>query len=375
MYVAGIETLSQREPAPSVVLICLPQEVVDSCAHAARGTLRAKIVRVPRPRKPSQQLDFLSQLGGEPEAEEETPVHRNLRRGLKARAMRWGLPTQIVWPRTLRLASEGEGRARGSQDAATRAWNLVTALYYKSSGVPWRLQHVDAGVCFVGVSFYKEISASGPRLRTSMAQTFTSNGDGFVLRGSTFEWDEASGGRSPHLDAASAQALVRSVLELYKRQNKGSLPTRLVVHKRSRFWDEELEGFQDGAKQVPLTDFVAVGERGIRFFRPGDFPPLRGTYVKFSDTDFILYTTGFVPFLRTYPGARIPQPTEVLEHFGDSPWDKVLTELLAMTKLNWNTADFAARYPITLAFSSRVGEILAEIPDDAPIRQEYRFYM
>jgi len=139
-------------------------------------------------------------------------------------------------------------RARGSQDAATRAWNFVTALYYKSGGVPWRLQHIDHGVCFVGVSFYKEMSASGPRLRTSMAQTFTSNGDGFVLRGSTFEWDETSGGRSPHLDAASAQALVRSVLELYKRQNRGSLPTRLVVHKRSRFWDEELEGFQNGRR-------------------------------------------------------------------------------------------------------------------------------
>jgi hypothetical protein len=124
-----------------------------------------------------------------------------------------------------------------------------------------------------------------------------------------------------------------------------------------------------------LSDFVALGQRGIRFFRPGDFPPLRGTYVKFSDRDFVLYTTGFVPFLRTYPGARIPQPTEVLEHFGDSPWNTVLSELLAMTKLNWNTADFAARDPITIAFSNRVGEILAEIPDDAPIRQEYRFYM
>jgi len=42
LYVAGIETLSQREPAPSVVLICLPQEVVDSCAHAARGSLRVR---------------------------------------------------------------------------------------------------------------------------------------------------------------------------------------------------------------------------------------------------------------------------------------------------------------------------------------------
>jgi hypothetical protein len=49
--------------------------------------------------------------------------------------MRYGLPTQIVWPRTLRLASEGEGRSRSSQDAATRAWNFVTALYYKSGGI------------------------------------------------------------------------------------------------------------------------------------------------------------------------------------------------------------------------------------------------
>lgn len=161
----------------------------------------------------------------------------------------------------------------------------------------------------------------------------------------------------------------------FKRQNRGSLPTRLVVHKRSRFWEDELEGFQSGAKQVPLVDLVALGERGIRFFRLGDFPPLRGTYVKFSDQNFLLYTTGFVPFLRTYPGARIPQPAEVLEHYGDSPWDHVLAELLSLTKLNWNSADFAARYPITLAFSSRVGEILAEIPEDIPFRQEYRFYM
>ena len=175
-------------------------------------------------------------------------------------------------------------RARGSQDAATRAWNFVTALYYKSGGVPWRLQHIDPGVCFVGVSFYKEISASGPRLRTSMAQTFTSNGDGFVLRGSTFEWDETSGDVlriwMQHPPRRSCGAFSNST----NARIGAACPTRLVVHKRSRFWDEELEGFQNGAEQVPSTDFVAIGERGIRFFRPGDFPPLRGTYVKFSET-------------------------------------------------------------------------------------------
>jgi hypothetical protein len=208
-----------------------------------------------------------------------------------------------------------------------------------------------------------------------MAQTFTASGDGYVLRGSTFEWDDREHGRSPHLDFGSAQALVRDVLDLYKRQNRGSLPNRLVVHKRSRYWADELEGFRSGAEQLPQVDLVALGERGIRFFRPGDYPPLRGTYVKFSDKNFLLYTTGYVPFLKTYPGARVPLPAEVLEHHGDSPWTTVLAELLSLTKLNWNTADFAARYPITLAFSSRVGEILAEMPEDFPFRHEYRFYM
>jgi hypothetical protein len=40
----------------------------------------------------------------------------------------------------------------------------------------------------------------------------------------------------------------------------------------------------------------------------------------------------------------------------------VLSELLSLTKLNWNSADFAARYPVT-------------VPENIPFRQEYRFYM
>jgi hypothetical protein len=368
LYLAALETLSQREPLPNVVLILLPQDVVDKCGAMKPGERPSAVqpvVRV-RPASPQLALPF-----GQDEEEDTAVTHRNFRRGLKARAMRYGIPTQIVWPRTIGGLTNRRGK---SQDPATRAWNLATALYHKAGGVPWRLHNVDPGVCFVGVSFYRESAAAGALLRTSMAQTFTASG-GYVLRGNTFDWDEAAEGKSPHLDHASAQSLIREVLDLYKRQNKNSLPSGLVVHKRSRFWPDELDGFQDGAAQVPQTDFVAMGERGIRFFRPGDYPPLRGTYVKFSDANFILYATGYIPFLESYPGARIPQPLEIVEHFGDSPWTTVLHELLGLTKLNWNSADFAARSPITLAFSHRVGEILAELPDNAPIRHEYRFYM
>ena len=212
-------------------------------------------------------------------------------------------------------------------------------------------------------------------MRTSMAQAFTAAGDGYVLRGHAFEWDSETSGRSPHLDKATAAALLRGVLDLYARQNRGSLPTRLVIHKSSRFWDEELSGIDEASKDVPRKDLVAFGRRGIQFYRTGDYPALRGMYVKFSDANLLLYTDGYIPFLRTYPGPRVPQPLEILEHRGDSPWDVVLREILALTKMNWNTADFACSEPITIAFSRRVGQILAELPEERPVRPEYRFYM
>lgn len=148
-----------------------------------------------------------------------------------------------------------------------------------------------------------------------------------------------------------------------------------VIMTPEYFREGELAGFEQACDLVPRKDFVALGPRGIQFYRPGKLPPIRGTYVKFSDTELILYTAGYVPYLRTYPGARAPHPLDIVEHYGDSPWNVMLQEILALTKLNWNTADFSCSMPITVAFSRRVGHILAELPAHLPLHHEYRFYM
>lgn len=373
LYVRALEVLASREPRPHVVLCCIPQDVIDTCTVQERGARRKRAKKTTRSRA---NLNQFSLFDNGLSLEEEELGHQNLRRGLKAEAMQYGLPTQLVWPRTLRLASAGSATpATRTQDVATRAWNFTTALYHKAGGSPWRLAELEPGVCFVGVSFYREVLTDEPRMRTSMAQAFTAAGDGYVLRGNTFEWDEQRRGRSPHLEKSLAASLLRDVIDLYQKQNRGSLPTRMVVHKSSRFWEEELAGFEEACELVPRRDFVALGNREIQFYRRGDYPPIRGTYVKFSDSDLLLYTSGYVPFLRTYPGARVPRPLEILEHVGDSPWDVVLREVLALTKMNWNTADFACADPITTAFSRRVGQILAEVPPGLKVRPEYRFYM
>jgi len=382
LYLECIETLSQREPRPGVIICCIPQEVIDFCTVKVSKIGELKRIRVSKGERILQgiaktgQFFLFAEIDPSLGIEGEEGAHQNLRRGLKAEAMQFGIPTQLVWPATLASANgAGSSEGRLPQDIATRAWNFTTALYYKAGGIPWRLAEVEPGVCFVGVSFYREINKENPRIRTSMAQAFTASGDAYVLRGNSFEWDDSEHGRSPHLNGEAATAIMRDVLDLYQRQNRGSLPSRIVVHKTSRYWEEELGGFEEACRLVPQRDFVSLGWRGIQFYRPGDYPPLRGTYVKFSDSDLLLYTVGYVPFLRTYPGARVPQPLEITEHHGDSPWDVVLREILGLTKLNWNTADFGCSEPVTIAFSRRVGQILAELPPNLPLKSEYRFYM
>jgi hypothetical protein len=97
--------------------------------------------------------------------------------------------------------------------------------------------------------------------------------------------------------------------------------------------------------------------------------------VRFADNDLLRYTKGYVPIFRTYPGARVPQPMEVLEHDGDTAANQLLTEILGLSKFNWNTADFSCEEPMSLAFARRVGEIFAEMPSGVAPQPEYRCSM
>jgi hypothetical protein len=50
-------------------------------------------------------------------------------------------------------------------------------------------------------------------------------------------------------------------------------------------------------------------------------------------------------------------------------------EVLALTKMNVNNCSFADGVPITLSFSSMIGEIMKHVPLDGKIQPKYKFYM
>jgi hypothetical protein len=71
----------------------------------------------------------------------------------------------------------------------------------------------------------------------------------------------------------------------------------------------------------------------------------------------VVYLSGYTPFLKCYPGARVPQPVEITENWGSLSFQEAAKGLLRLTKLNWSTSVFSAGGPVTLTFPRQAVEI------------------
>ena len=295
--------------------------------------------------------------------------HRDMRRALKATVMKHRVPIQLVQESTTRRIETG----RRQLDHPTEvAWNLATGAYFKTGGLPWGPGDLAPNTCFIGVSFTRPLG-SDSTLQSSIVQAFDEQGEGLVLRGPDFSWDERKEGRSPHLSAEPAKELLDMVLARY-RAERGAMPRRVVVHKSSTFEPAERDGFQQALRSVELHDLVALAQTSDwRLLRAGKYPPLRGTVLT-AGSHSMLYTTGWVSNLG-YDHGHVPAPVRITDHVGDTASGQLLSEILTLTKMNWNSSGFAETMPITLRFARDVGDILRELPVGAEPRPEYRYYM
>ena len=295
-------------------------------------------------------------------------VFRNFRRAIKARLMKYQKPTQIFRESTTGHTTD----TRDMEDLATRAWNVFTGMYFKVGGFPWAPIGLKPATCFVGISFFRPLGEES-FMRASIAQAFNEHGDGLVLRGQKFRWDDELE-KSPHLPAHLAEQLVKEVLARYEIECKQT-PRRVVIHKSSRYTVDERNGFTEALKEIAEVDLVTVDITGnFRLFREGEYPPLRGTLMEVGD-NYFLYTTGYLPELKKYPHPHVPAPLRIADHYGDTAKSQLLNEILILTKMNWNTANVDGAFPITLQFSRRVGDILRELPNNRTPKLKYSFYM
>lgn len=303
----------------------------------------------------------------------------NFRDLLKGKTLHLPVPTQIVWPDTWDDAAKIPRKVkrdsnRQTQVKATRAWNLLNALFYKAGKVPWRLlpDQAEYRTSFLGIGFYRDID--GQQLWTSTAQMFDERGRGLILRGARAQTETR--GRHPYLTAKDAEALVGQSIAAYKAHHR-HVPARLVVLKTSRFRPEEAEGIDAalGKSGIEMSDLVWVQESSpIAIFRDGNYPVLRGTFVDLGGKG-LLYTRGSVPFYGTFPGLRVPRPLLLVPH--ENSDSKILTlakDVLALTKVNWNTTQFDQKLPAPIKAAREVGRILRHVEFGTVVSSDFRRY-
>ena len=314
LYLKKINNILSEDSLPDVILCCIPKTIELYCgiSEKTRGAKTPKRTKLEKQIEKFKKLNqtFLTDWGLTTVLPKAKKIRGfDLRNALKGKIMSLTStrPIQLLRESTIdAILSYNPNKKSSRQDPASFAWNLSTALYYKANGKPWRLAKLRNDTCYVGISFYRDKLSYNQDMQTSMAQVFTHTGEGLVLRGTEVYIDEKS--KEAHLTEKQAEELLLDAIKKYKeRANRN--PSRVVIHKKTSYTDSEKNGFKKAIGNLS-TDFVTILRRnkGLRFMRSGSYPILRGTLITLSEKEHLLYTSGYTPRIRTYPGHRIPQP-------------------------------------------------------------------
>jgi hypothetical protein len=284
---------------------------------------------------------------------------------IKAYCATVDLPTQII-------------NDTGALDYRCRcsvAWRLGIALYTKAGGVPWRLVPVDHGTAYIGVSYaLRPVAESRAHFVTCCSQVFDADGTGLEFLAYSPDDLRAEEGENPFLTRADMRRVMARSMTLYHQRHAGRLPSRVVVHKNSEFKGEEIDGCFEAFASVESVDLIQVVQtpwRGLHYERPrrgggqmeAGYAAIRGTYLPLGPREVLLWTQGDAPDVtggRHYfqGGKGIPAPLSLRRFAGHGGWEATCSDVLGLTKMNWNSDNLYDSLPVTLGFSSTLANVI-----------------
>ncbi len=297
---------------------------------------------------------------------------------LKSRLLASQIPTQIVREGTIAfrefVRDDGSPRRDLSLLESEIAWNISSAVFYKAGGRPWKLRSIRPGVCYIGIVFKQVFGDKKAENACCAAQMFLDSGDGVVFKGDVGPWYNPTRG-DYHLSKVAASEILSIALKAY-RSTHGEPPKEMFLHGRTEFNDTEWEGFSGAVgRETNLVGVRIKSEPDIRVYHPSDNPILRGSAWVQRETSGLLWTGGWVPRLQTYPGREAPRPLRIDVIRGVCDIETVMKDVLALTKLNYNSCRYADGLPVTLRFADSVGEILSSGPKVVTPPLQFRHYI
>lgn len=283
----------------------------------------------------------------------------NLRDYLKVAFLEKGVSTQIITPKAV------------TSTDSYKYPDLALGIYVSAGGKPWKLQKQPIDTCFIGISFGIKRIDSKSEILVGVAELFDEYGESVSIRCVSDKFKKEKG---YHLPKDKFEKLIRTLLDDYYKDLK-QLPKYVVVHKTSHFDDDELNA-QKVLKDMPVEfNFVYISTPKVRLIPDKNQMPKRGDCWIIDENTSLLYTDGFVGSAGMYLGRGTPTPFLISKATGSLSLDKLVEQIMQLTKLNWNSTKNHERSPATISHARKIVNLLRAGLEPKSIVSDFRFYL
>lgn len=297
---------------------------------------------------------------------------------VKAYAVQKNIATQFVREKTI------ESNLR-----CQIMWALSLAIYVKSCRIPWIISGLREDTAFAGIGYSINQSATGNDIIVGCSHIYSADGQGLKYKLSKLNEVVFDRRKNPYLTENEAYKLGLNIKELFYKSFT-ELPKRVVIHKRTPFRKDEIDGLVKCLSSAGITDIELLEinyEDDIRCFEFSrdfsidGFPVRRGLCFPLNENTMLLYTHGIAPSIRNpnlkyiQGGKSIPLPLKIVKHYGSGDMAQIATEILGLSKMNWNSFGLYSKMPCTIESSNEIARIGWLLSQYEGLIYDYRFFM
>lgn len=273
------------------------------------------------------------------------------------------------------------------------SWWLSLALFVKSLRTPWTLADLNPDTAYAGIGYsIKKTPKGKTEVVLGCSHIYNAQGQGLRYKLSKVEHPQFDNKRNPYLNFEEAYKFGMDIINLFQCAME-KFPQRVVIHKRTPYKKDEIEGITHALKQARISevDLITIThEHNHRFISQwvnnngemviDGYPIDRGTCIRLSNRNALLWTHGVVPSIKAnrkyYQGGRcIPSPLKITKYYGKGDLKTIAKEIIGFTKMNWNSFNLYTKLPATIDTSNTLAQIGNLLKQYNGITYDYRYFI
>lgn len=269
-------------------------------------------------------------------------------------------------------------------------WALSLALYVKAGRIPWTIEGIQPDTAFAGIGYSVMSGSRKNNIVVGCSHIYSSDGQGMKYRLSKIHDVQFDRKKNPYLSEDEAYRIGLTIKDLFYSSFL-EMPKRVVIHKRTPFRKDEIKGLVESLSSAGIKniDLIEISyENDLKCFALNynstdvdGFPVRRGLCFPINANAMYLFTHGIAPSVideqRKYfqGGKSIPLPLKVVRHYGNGDIVQIATEILGLSKMNWNSFNLYSKLPCTIESSNEIARIGWLLSQYDGTLYDYRYFM